>query len=230
MAESDAQAEATIQNPMPTVATPETEQAANTYPMSKEGRRQAIILLLGVVSIWIFALWTLITIVQDGVSGVEWVTGLLMLGILVVAPVVAWALLEEANARISVSEVGISYQTLGGVNLAYAWDDLLGFAPKNRTGKITRFFLGDNGDDGTSSDTVVTQTTPNMEKEQGDSEDEQEPQTRLVMVSDNHLDTIANPLVRFLHGQAQGDSLPIYGGLENRDGLVNRIKAHLIQV
>src|SRR6478609_760949 len=99
----------------------------NVYAMSREGRRQALLLLVGVVSIWIFALWSLVTILQDGVSGVEFVSGLLMLGLLVVAPAVAWTLLEEANARIVTSERGIEYRTLGGVNLPYAWGDITGF-------------------------------------------------------------------------------------------------------
>src|SRR5713101_7581337 len=64
--------------------------AERVYPMSRQGRRQALILLLGVITIWIFALWSLITILQDGVNGVEWVSMVLMLGLLLVAPVVAW--------------------------------------------------------------------------------------------------------------------------------------------
>src|SRR3954470_16845508 len=104
---------------------PEQAEAQNRlYAMSREGRRQAYILLLGVASIWIFALWTLITILQDGVSGVEWVSLLLMLGLLVVAPVVGWTLLEEAGTRIEVSDGGIRYASLGGIDLFYKWDEL----------------------------------------------------------------------------------------------------------
>src|SRR5919204_4180269 len=110
----------------PTAASPLSEPGAaeRTYPMSRQGRRQALILLLGVVTVWIFALWTLITILQDGVSGVEWVSLALMLGLLVVAPMVAWALLEEANSSITVSDKGIRYRTLARISLDYAWDEL----------------------------------------------------------------------------------------------------------
>src|SRR4051794_7021434 len=90
------------------------EQAGHVYSMSRDGRRQAIILLVGVASIWIFALWSGIVILQDGVSGVEWVSLLLMLGILVVAPIVAWTLLEEANGRILTSDTGIEYRSIAG--------------------------------------------------------------------------------------------------------------------
>src|SRR5438045_8169499 len=114
-------AEPNIQDAAPAATTPPaTESAEQTYPMSREGRRQAFVLLAGVISIWIFALWTLITILQDGVSGVEWVSLALMLGLLVVAPVVAWALLEEANSRITLSDESIKYQTIAGINLTYA--------------------------------------------------------------------------------------------------------------
>src|SRR5437763_8289767 len=104
----------------PTTASPVSERseaAERTYPMSRQGRRQALILLLGVVTVWIFALWTLITILQDGVTGVEWVSLALMLGLLVVAPVVAWTLLEEANSSITIRDSGICYRTLAGINL-----------------------------------------------------------------------------------------------------------------
>src|SRR5437879_5015753 len=109
--------------PAPAPAEPERiAESYAIYPMSKDGRRQAIILLLGVISLWIFALWTLINIFEDGIKGVEWVSGLLMLGILLVAPVVGWALLEEANCRITTDAAGIRYQTLAGIDLAYKWD------------------------------------------------------------------------------------------------------------
>src|SRR5438874_12797778 len=124
-------AEPNIQDAAPAAATPpSTESTEQTFPMSREGRRQALVLLAGVASIWIFALWTLVTILQDGVSGVEWVSLVLMLGLLVVAPVVAWALLEEANCRMIVSSQGVRYQTLAGVDITYAWDEVAGFKPK----------------------------------------------------------------------------------------------------
>src|SRR5437660_764622 len=153
-----------------TTASPATEEVAQSaeqvYPMSRQGRRQAFILLVGVLSIWIFALWTLITILQDGVSGVEWVSLALMLGLLVVAPVVAWALLEEANSRITVGDQGIKYQTLAGSTVTYGWDDLSGLRPTGGRGKLARFFLGD--DDAT--------TTATSERADG-ADDEEEPGT-----------------------------------------------------
>src|SRR5205823_3925247 len=146
-------------------------------PMSRQGKRQALILLLGVVTIWIFALWSLITILQDGVSGVEWVSMALMLGLLLVAPVVAWVLLEEANSRFIVSSKGIQYRTLAGISLDYGWEDLTGFAPAGGRSRLARFFLGDDEprESGTGVEAAPDPAT-------GGTEDEDEPQTLLLRV------------------------------------------------
>ncbi|MEO6457539.1 MAG: DUF6534 domain-containing protein [Chloroflexia bacterium] len=184
------------------------------YALSREGRRTAIILLLGVVSIWIFALWSLITILDDGISGVEWVSTFLMLGILVVAPMVAWTLLEEVNSRISVSDAGVRYRSLGGIDLAYNWDDLTGFQQAGQRGKVARFFLGDK------------EEQPYVEA--GTDDDiEEEPNTELLRVRDGHGPQIGNPVVGFLHKQAHGAAVPIYGGIENREELLGEIRARL---
>ena len=116
-----------------------------------------MILLLGVISIWVFALWSLIAMLSDGITGVEWVTGLLMLGILVVAPVVAWTLLEEANSRVVADDAGITYNTLGGISLAYSSADIAGFKEKGRKGRIARFFLGDDDSDNSKSKSNETE-------------------------------------------------------------------------
>src|SRR5207237_4819332 len=170
--------------------------------------------------VWIFALWTLITILQDGISGVEWVSLALMLGLLVVAPVVAWTLLEEANSSITVSDAGIRYRTLAGITLDYAWDELSGFAPTGGRSRLARFFLGDddtnvgnelNLEAGAQAantaplppepETAQAQTALAAEPPEsgGDAEDEEEAQTLLLRTRDDHAGRIANPAMRFLH-------------------------------
>lgn len=227
-------AESEVQNIAPAAVATAPQQAGNTYRMSKEGRWQAVILLLGVISIWVFALWSLITILDGGISGVEWVSALLMLGILAVAPLVAWALLEEANAQITTNDAGITYRSFGGVDIAYEWDDLAGFERKGQRGRIARFFLGDDDELEIKEEPVTrTETTavaPNNDDNENDNTDENvsedEPETVTVKLRNNHYGQIENPLVRFLHRQAHGGTLPIYGGLENRDQLLDEIATH----
>ncbi|MBF6614710.1 MAG: hypothetical protein IVW55_16490 [Chloroflexi bacterium] len=214
-----------VQDVAATTAPVPTTGGDGSYAMSREGRRRAIILLLGVASIWVFALWSLITILQDGVSGVEWVSSLLMIGIIVVAPLVAWSLLEEANARITTSERGIGYSTIGGIKLNYSWSELSSSRPDESRGRIARFFLGE---DDSKTDEQENATVPVAPEEGTEAEatDDDEIDTLLLRIHPGSACQIANPLVRFLHRQAQGDALPVYAGLENRDALLREIASH----
>jgi hypothetical protein len=229
-----------------------------TYPMSRAGRRQAILLLLGVASIWIFALWTLITILEGGIGGVEWVSLLLMAAILVVAPVAAWTFLEEANSKVTTSDHGISYRTLGGINLTYKWEEVQGFKGKEGRSRLARFFLGDDDNvtdkdakdfeggtpasgaapEAIPAETAELDTAANAQAEMAQSpeataqsdaapDDDEEPDTLLLRVRDSNASQITNPLIRFLHTQAHGPYLPIYGGLENRRQLLDEIASHI---
>jgi hypothetical protein len=204
-----------------------TQETAHVYAMSKEGRRQAVVLLLGVASIWVFALWSLITILEGGITGIEWVSSVLMLGILLVAPLVGWGLLEEAYSRVSLGDAGVRYQTIGGLDVTYRWDDLVGFKKGRGRGRIARFFLGDGSDE--EADPTRTGTAiPANEMDSNDEESsEDDPDTLLLEVREGHTSRIANPVLRFLHSQAHGHALPIYGGLENRDDLLTEINTRL---
>jgi len=216
-----------VPTPATPVETPTEAQTAGVYPMSKDGRRQAIILLLGVISIWVFGLWSLITILQDGITGVEWVSSVLMLGILLVAPLVAWTLLEEANSRITTGDDGIRYSTLGGISLKYAWADIAGFKDKGRKGRLARFFLGDDDGDSDKQEKIESEARAVKAGEDGEVPREDEPETVLLTLRKNPAAQIANPMVRFLHKQAHGNDLPIYGGLENRKALLAEISSRI---
>lgn len=191
---------------------------ANDYPISPEGRRQAIVLLLGVATLWLFAIWSLINLFDGGLSGLEWVSAVLMLGIVLVTPLVGWALLEEANSRITTDESGIHYRSLMGIDLLYKWDELSSFQATGRKSKIARFFLGDDKDE-SAHDTA--DATPG--------EDVPEPDTHLINTPD-HTNQIQNPLARILHKLSHGSSLPLYGSIERRDDLLNEITSHLPSV
>jgi hypothetical protein len=195
--------------------------SSGTYPMSREGRRQAIVLLLGVVSIAIFALWSLINILQDGVSDVEWVTSAFMLAILLVSPLVAWTLLEEVNAIITADDDNLTYRTLGGVALQYKWPDIKGLKPKQGRSRLARFFLGN--DDADLHEAPASSAPNSDDDAEGSTE---EPGTLLLAVADDPALQIKNPIVRFLHKQAYGDTLPLHGGLTGRSLLINTINKH----
>ncbi len=196
--------------------------APGTYAMSRDGRRQATVLLLGVLSIWIFALWTLVTTLDNGLDGAEWVTAALMLAILLVAPLVGWTLLEEANARYTIAPGGLTYSTFGGINLTFPWSEITGVQPKDKPGRLARFFLGDDAP--ALAEQQPEPAEPNAPEEL---EPEGEPRTVLLGLSTSPSARIANPLVRFLHKQAHGDALPIYGGLENQQTLLDAIASRI---
>jgi hypothetical protein len=232
---ADTQAETTTQ-PQAIPAASTSEEAQGTYPMSREGRRQAIVLLLGVLSIWVFALWTLITTLEGGITGVEWVSGLLMLGILLVAPLVAWTFLEEANSRITADDQGITYSTFGEVRLVAPWTEVTGFKPRGEKGKLARFFLGD----GESKSTVTSEDVPaqtqaaaaaapfaSADGEDNETTGEEETDTAMLAVRSDPTLQISNPVVRFLHRQSYGDAIPVHGGLEHRRALIEEITSHI---
>jgi hypothetical protein len=182
---------------------------ARAYRLTREGRRQAMILLLGVASLWVFALWTLITLFQDGLDGVEWVSLLLMSAILVVAPLVAWTLLEESQSQLTANAESLRYQSLSGIDITYKWEELVP-APDAGRGRLARLFVGDN-----------------REKKEVDSEDVLgEEDTRLYSVPD-HTAQIANPVARILHRLAHGSHLPVYAGIEKKEELLATIKSHV---
>ncbi len=197
------------------------------FPISREGRRQAIVLLLGVITIWIFALWSLISALDGGLGGVEMVTSLLMLGILVVAPLVAWTLLEEANSRYNLDDEGIRYHSIAGIDLEYRWDELSGFESKRSRGRLARFFLGDRDEAEVDSSAARPNDGREAQADDSDTHGEEDIDTLLLKVRKDRTGEISNPLVRFLHRQAHSSSLPIYGHLEGRGELLDAITSHL---
>jgi hypothetical protein len=211
-----------VAEPTPHEPSATTAAAPGTFAMSRDGRRQAIVLLLGVISIWVFALWTLVTTLDAGLSGAEWVTAALMLAVLLVAPLVGWTLLEEANARYTVSTDALTYSTVGGIKLTFPWSEVQGIKPKDAPGRLARFFLGDD-----APALAEPQPAPAEPTEPAEAEPDGEPRTVLLGLSTSPSAQIGNPVVRFLHKQAHGDALPIYGGLDNQQTLLDEIASRI---
>jgi hypothetical protein len=207
-----------------------TSSVTNEYRMSRDGRRQGIILLVGVLSLEVFAVWSLVTILDRGLDGAEWVSALLMLGIALVAPLVAWTLLEEMNSRYVVAAAGLRYNSLGGIDLLYPWEQLAGFKSEERRGRVARFFLGEEDTTGNEIDTNAAATVPGGTNEEVE-ESEAEPQALALNVRESYRPQVAsqlgNPLLRFLHTQAHGNTIPIHSGIENRDELVSQIVSRI---
>ena len=177
-----------------------------TYRLSPSGRRTALILLVGALIIWAFALWTfrrtlgvsynpllfwssLRAAIQgengQGLSIGQIVPALLMLVLIVATPLVIWNILEEWAAAYTPTDAGLRFASLG-VDLTYPWAGI---------GAIRR--VDDDAD---------------------------EPMDELLLRED-YTRQIRNPLLRFLHGQAYGRTkLPLYAGLQDRDELLNEIR------
>src|SRR5437868_2340455 len=108
-----------------------------TYRISSSGRRTAMILLIGALIIWVFALWTFGTTlgisynpvefwgslsnsVEQGLSISQIVPALLMLVLIIATPLVIWNIIEEWAAAYTPAEEGLRFVALG-IQLTYPW-------------------------------------------------------------------------------------------------------------
>jgi hypothetical protein len=174
-----------------------------TYRLSPSGRRNAIVLLIGALMIWVFALWTLrislatssdpsASLIQAlrenldrGLSIGQIIPALLMAVLLVAAPLTVWNILEELGAQYTPTDAGLRFTSFG-IALTCPWGSVVG---------IRRLDA-----------------------------DADEPLDE-VTLNDDLSTQIRNPLVRWLHRQACGARrLVIYSGLEDRDDLLREIR------
>jgi hypothetical protein len=176
----------------------------NTYRISPFGRRTALILLVGALIIWVFAIWTfgstlaisynpvafwgtLRASIEQGLSISQIVPALLMLVLIVATPLVIWNICEELAAAYTPAEDGLRFAALG-VQLVVPWAGIKAIRRVD--------------------------------------EDSDEPMDELILRED-YTSQIRNPLLRFLHAQAYGRTkLPIYAGVAERDDLLEMIRTH----
>jgi len=167
-----------------------------TYRISSSGRRTALILLVGALIIWIFALWTfgstlginplafwgtLRASIEQGLSISQLVPALLMLVLIVATPLVIWNICEELAAAYTPADDGLRFTALG-VKLIVPWAGISAIRHVD--------------------------------------EDSDEPMDELILRED-YTGQIRNPLLRFLHAQAYGRTkLPIYAGVADRGDLL----------
>jgi hypothetical protein len=100
-----------------------------SYRLSPAGRRTTLVLLIGALLIWAFAIWTLRSTLGAGAGqslGVgQIVPALLMVVLIVATPLVVWNLLEEWSAAYTVTDDGLRFSALG-VDLTYPWTGIAG--------------------------------------------------------------------------------------------------------
>ncbi|NNJ09976.1 hypothetical protein EKD04_006525 [Chloroflexales bacterium ZM16-3] len=171
-----------------------------TYRLSPAGRRTLIVLLVGALLIWAFALWSFVSTLginlgqlwpslqaslSSGLGVGQVVPALLMLALIVATPLLIWNLLEEWSAAYVAGDDGLRFESLGIV-ITLPWSAVSGLRAAD-----------DDGDEPLDE----------------------------ILLSQDAAAQIANPLLRFLHRQAYGGRrLPVYAGLEDRLDLLAEIR------
>jgi hypothetical protein len=172
------------------------------FRQSRAGRQTALVLLLGALAIWIFAIWTFgttlglnipnfFTTIRDlftnqehrpGISQI--VPAFLTMVLIVAAPLLIWSILVEALARYELTDEELRFRSLG-VRLALPWSAVK--------------FVRVNPAEGSSAAEVIS----NLDL----------------------LEQVASPLRKALHRQTLGRGrLPIYNGIERRDELIAEVR------
>ncbi len=183
-----------------------------TYRLSRAGRRMVYLLLAGGVLIWLFALWMLKNTLRISLGN------FLPSVKLLVKRVIGYAGTQPLSAEEAIPAVIMLVLVL--VVPLLIWNILeelkasytvgpAGFTFRSLWGIALRY----------SWDEVAALRPVDAESEA--------PLDELV-VRTSHLASIRNTLARFLHWQAYGrHKLPLYGGLEERDDLLGRIRGYM---
>src|SRR3712207_5423098 len=113
----------------------------STYRLTRQGRLMTLILMVGVVLLWVFALLslpgvlgirysdlvtTLGAALAAGLDASELIPAVLLVAMLVAAPLVGWALIEEWGARYTVASDALTYQTVSGITIQVPWRKIRG--------------------------------------------------------------------------------------------------------
>jgi hypothetical protein len=175
-----------------------------TYRLSPAGKRQILVLLLAALLIWAFAVWSFASTL--GIS---------------YNPLQLWPSLQQSLAA--------------GLGVGQVVPALLMLALIIATPLLFWALLAEwaaaytPGASGLQFETIGARLSLpwNTIRGIGRADEGDDPFEELLLAGDTGAQ-IANPLVRFLHGQAIGHGrLPLYGGVERRDELIAEIQRHL---
>ena len=181
-----------------------------TYRLGRAGRRMAYLLLTGAVLIWLFALWTLKNTLKLGFRPQNLWPSLQNLGRRLVGAEGATPLTAEEAIPAVVMLVLLVVIPLLIWNIL---EELRASITVRSDGIVFR-----------SLGVELTCPWGDLADLRPVDEESDEPLDELVLRT-SHLGEIRNPLVRFLHWQAYGRyKLPLYGGLEEREDLIARIR------
>lgn len=183
-----------------------------TYRLSRRGRRTAYLLLVGSLLIWLFALWTLKNTLRIGLRPQTFLPSLQAL----------WGRLSGTSGTMTAEEIipAIIMLALVLVVPLLIWNIIEELRASYTVGPagITFRSLGIE---------LFYPWSEVVSLRPVDEEADEEPLDELVL-KNSRLSSIRNPLLRFLHAQAYGRRrLPLYGGLEEREELLERIRAYL---
>jgi hypothetical protein len=183
-----------------------------TYRLGRAGRRMAYLLLAGGGLIWLFALWMLKSTLSIGVRNF-WPSVKLLVKRIIGAEGTQPLSAEEAIPAIIMLVLVIVVPLL-------IWNILEELKSSYTVGPAGITFRSLLRVELAYPWSEVAALRPV-------DEESEEPLDELV-VRTSRLASIRNGLARFLHWQAYGrHKLPLYGGLEERDDLIARIRAHI---
>lgn len=173
-----------------------------TYRLHARGRRATLLIALGALIVWLFALWKLPDVLglsysnlpgtfrtawEQGFTVSQIVPALLLIVLIIAAPLLVWNLAEEWSTTYTVREDGLLYDTVQGITVLYPWATIKG----------------------------VRLVDP----------EEREP-VHEVIVDQDGICQIRSRILRWLHQQAFGRTrVPIYAQVVDRDELLYEIRA-----
>jgi hypothetical protein len=105
----------------------------SVYRISRASRKVDWVLLIGATFTWLFAAWTIYTLLTGGIELGEIVPLALMSGLILVTPFLIWNIMEEMESTFAVNGDGLIYRA-PGVAVICPWDKITGISEARKEG------------------------------------------------------------------------------------------------